>query len=281
MLNMHNSPRQDPISFQTYDHTVRDICAYLGDDEAKTLYVKVSRFLRLAVQELHLYLIPKAIKSVVLEVNSNMTLDLPQDFQTLSKVGVCCDDGRIRLIGRQDDRCIPGQEPVFDCCECENELATATTPTACCASCTFHNVNCDQSIDSFTERYLGLSGPFVNYLYGMTPKMWRSGTYRMDERNNRLIMGDGTDVYPGAEIVIEYNAALSDEQFDLIPKKAVPALMYKTASMVKADKNPGAAEREFQQFKIHYRLLKKTYETYTLEDYVAALRGTYKSSPKR
>ena len=281
MLNIHNSPRQEPISFQTYDHTVRDICAYLGDDEAKTLYVRVSRFLRLALQELHLYLIPKAIKSVILEVNSNMTVDLPQDFQTLSKVGVCCDDGRIRLIGRQDDKCIPGKEPLFDCCDCENENADATSSKTCCASCTFHNVNCEESIGSFSERYFGLRGPYVNYMYGITPKMWSNGTYRMDERNSRLIMGSGTDVYPGAEIMIEYNAALSDDQYDLIPKKAVPVLMYKTASMIKADKNPNAAEREFQQFKIHYRLLKKTYETYTLEDYVAALRGTYKSSPKR
>jgi hypothetical protein len=111
--------------------------------------------------------------------------------------------------------------------------------------------------------------------------MWRNGTYRLDERNNRLIMGDGYDVCPGAEIVVEYNAALSDDQYDLIPKKTVPTLMYKTASMIKADKNPNASRLEFQNFKIHYRQLKKTFDTYTLEDLVAALRGTYKSSPKR
>jgi hypothetical protein len=280
MLDIHNHRRQEPMSFQTYDHTVRDICSYLGDDEAKTLYIKVARFLRLALEELHLYMIPKAIKSVVLNVNSNMTVDLPADFTSLAKVGVCC-DGKIRLIGRNDDLCIPGQEPVFDCCDCENEETSAESSGSCCASCTFHNVSCDDDCDGpFTDTIFRNAG-MVNYLYGYTPKMWRNGTYRLDERNNRLIMGDGYDVCPGAEIVVEYNAALSDDQYDLIPKKTVPTLMYKTASMIKADKNPNASRLEFQNFKIHYRQLKKTFDTYTLEDLVAALRGTYKSSPKR
>ena len=110
--------------------------------------------------------------------------------------------------------------------------------------------------------------------------MFRNGTYRLDERNNRLILGDGCDTKPGKEILVEYNAAMSDEQYDLIPKKAVQVLMYKVASIIKG-KNPQLAAAEFRMFKIHYKQLKRTYATYTLEDLLASLRAGYKPTPKR
>jgi hypothetical protein len=282
-----NPPRLPSESFQTFDATVRDICAYMGDDEAKTLYIKVARFLRFAVEEMNLYLFVKNVKSVILKVNANMTADLPRDFQTLSKIGVCCGNGKIRLIGRDDSLCVPGPEKIFDCCDCSKGVHTeedAPEANCGCSSCdaasTFHNV--DGFKDSFFgSRFFNGTANYVPYLYGYTPKMWRNGTYRLDERNMRLILGDGCDTRPGSEIIMEYNSSLSDDEYDLIPKKAVPTIMYKTAAMIKTNSNPNAAAYDMNQFKIHYRQLKKTYSTFTLEDFVAAIRGTYKSSPKR
>lgn len=287
MILENNPPRLPAQSFQTFDATVRDICAYMGDDEAKTLYIKVARFMRMAVEEMNLYLFVKNVKSAILKVNDNRTVDLPRDFQTLSKVGVCCGNGTIRLIGRDDSLCVPKQEPVFDCCDCSkgvHEEETAPKANCGCSSCdassTFHNVDgFDKSF--FGSRYFNGTNGYMPYLYGYTPKMFRNGTYRLDEGNMRLILGDGCDTHPGAEIIVEYNAALSDDEYDLIPKKAVPTIMYKTAAMVKANNNPSAAANEFRMFRIHYTQLKKTYSTFTLEDLAAALRGTYKSSPKR
>ena len=276
-----NLPRQDANAFQNFDLTVRDICAYMGDDEAKTLYVKVSRFLRLALEELNLYLFVQGVKSVFLKINDNMTVDLPRDFQTLGKVGVCCHGG-IRFIGRQDDLCAPRDTPLFECCDCSkgvHEMNAVESPDTCCSACTFHNV---EGFDKTAlGRYYGAVSPFYNYLYGYNPEMFRNGTYRLDTGNNRIILGDGCDTRPGQEILLEYNAAMTDDKYDLIPKKAVPTLMYKTAHMVKSNNNPNAAMAEWANFKRHYRQLKKTYSTWTLEDLVSSLRKGYRSSPKR
>lgn len=289
MIPKNNLPRQEPMRFQSFDHTVRDICAYLGDDTAKTLYVKVSRFLRLAVEELNLYLFVKNVKSVFLTVGDNMTIDLPDDLQTLSKVAVCCKDGRLRFIGQDNHLCPPKDQPLFECCDCSKGVppekidddVAVKEPGTCCAACTFHNV--DGYSGSHFSRLFG-ELPFAyagRYLYGYKPQMFRNGTYMFDEANHRLVLGNGCDVRPGSEILVEYNAALDSDDYDLIPKKAVVTLMYKVAHSVKMAKNPNAAQLEFQMFKRHYRQLKKTYQTYTLEDLVGAIRGTYRSSPKR
>lgn len=285
-ISQNNPPRQEPQAFQSFDATVRDVCAYLGDDEAKTLYIKVSRFLRMALEELNLYLFVKGVKSKLVKINQNQTADLPNDFQTMSKVGICCHDGTIRLIGRNDDLCITPIADTFECCDCskslsESETISATSGGSCsCSSCTFHNVE-GFNASYFGSRYFNYSLAYTPYLYGYTPKMWQGGSYKLDERNMRIIFSDGCLVQPGQEVIIEYNAAMSDDQYDLVPKKAVPTLMYKTAAMIKSNTNPSASNYDMQQFKIHYRQLKKTYETFTLEDLMAALRGTYKSSPKR
>jgi len=280
-----NLPRQDAEAFRTFYDTVVDICSYMGDDEAKTLFIKVSRFLRLALEELNLYLFVHGVKSVVLKINDNMTVDLPRDFQTMGKVGVCCSNGTIRFIGRNDKLCAPKDVPLFECCDCnkgvktEEELSALVAPEECCAACTFHNV--EGIGKSRLGSELGINGLYHNYLYGYNPQMFRNGTYRLDETNHRIILGDGCDTMPGKEIIVEYNAAMTDDRYDLIPIKAVPTLMYKTAAMIKANKNPNASNFEFRQFKVHYRQLKKTYETWTLEDLVASLRKGYRSSPKR
>ena len=68
--------RDNNKQFVTFDETVRLICSYLGDDEASKLYTKVTRFLGLALEDLSLKVLPN-IKSVILTVKDNFTVDLP------------------------------------------------------------------------------------------------------------------------------------------------------------------------------------------------------------
>lgn len=285
MLPKTTVPRQPADAFQNFDLTVRDICAYLGDDEAKTLYIRVARFLRIVVEEMNLYLFVSGVKSVFLRINENMTVDLPRDFQSLSKVGVCCKNGTIRLIGRNDNLCPPKDAPLIECCDCskgvheESEVSAVESGGACCSACSFHNV--EGANKSSLAAYYGIVNPFYPYLYGYNPKQFVNGTYRFDERNMRLILGDGCDTRPGGEVLLEYNAQMANEKYDLIPKKAIPTIMFKVAFYIKQDKNPSAAQLEFNNFKRHYTQLKKTMHTYTLEDLVAAFRKGYRSSVKR
>ena len=259
--------------FVTFDEQVRLICSYLGDDEASKLYTKVSRFLGLALEDLSLKVLPN-IKSAALTINDNLTIDLPDDFLEVSKVGVCCGNREIRLLGRNHDLCKAAfpKPPAIQCCTCDKEETDSTTAQACCPACTFHNFSSVGGVgyrDSFLTGYGG-------YLYGYQPKQqFIGGTYDIDLHNNRLLLGDGCNVSPGSMLVVEYSAALSGKGFVLIPRKARTTLMYKTAHLIR-DK-----QTDLRSFKREFLELKRSYDKYTLQDWMAAIRRGYKLSPKR
>ena len=270
------SIRQVPSRFDTFDQVVRDICSYLGDDTANELYIKVARFLGRALEQLNLHMIP-TIKSTFLTIGDNMSADLPNDILTLSKVGVCDHKNEIRLIGRNDKLCLPEKEPVFNCCDCKEETDSSgkSVKSPGCNSCTFHNV-----IGSAVQLD-GYIFDNVNYLYGRAPVMFKNGTYRYDESNNRLIFGAGCDIEVGAKILVEYNSAMDSREYQLIPRKAYMCLQHRVAFLVQSERNPQKAEFNFRKFRIEWDMLKRTYATYTLEDFLASLRRGYFSAPKR
>jgi len=258
-------------AFVSMDETVRLICSYLGDDQASKLYVKVTRFLGLALDDLSLKVLPN-IKSALLKINDNFTVDLPKDFWKISKVGVCC--GReIRLLGRNHDLCKAAfpKDPPIQCCTCDKEEGseeTASDTDNCCPACTFHN-------------FSGHSGSYLNeyptYLYGYQPKnQFIGGTYDVDNQNGRLILGAGCDVAVDKELVVEYSATLTTKDYALIPREARTTLMHKVASQIGTNK-----QFDLRAFKREYYELKRNYDRYSLKDWHAAIRRGYKSSPER
>lgn len=260
--------------FVTFDETVRLICSYLNDDEASKLYTKVTRFLGLALEDLSLKILPN-IKSVILPIQDNFTINLPDDFLDIVKVGVCCHNKQIKVLGRNHKLCKTSfpKTPVIECCTCDKEEDSEHTLTDsgnCCTACTFHNL--DSSVGRGNFYFAG----HYQYLYGYQPKnQFVTGTYDVDFDNNRLILGDGCEVKVGGDLVVEYSAALSGDKFKLIPRGARSTLMYKVAHMITS------RESDLRSFKREYYELKRSYDRYTLEDWMAAIRPGYHSAPKR
>jgi hypothetical protein len=261
--------------FVTFDEQVRLICSYLGDDEAVKLYTKVARFLGLTLEDFNLKIIPN-ITSTLLPINENLTVDLPSDFQEISKVGVCCEGNRtIMLLGRNHDLCKSAfkDEPAIQCCTCDksDDDDTSQDEDTCCPSCTFNNFRLHNS--TYGSHYLFNYG---GYLYGYQPtNQFTTGTYDIDYQNNRLILGDGCSVKIGEDLVVEYTPVLTGDGLRLIPRKARTAIMYKVAHLIR--NHPS----DLQSFKREYYELKRTYDSYTLKDWLAAIRGGYHSSIKR
>lgn len=267
MLQNNNNRR-----FCTFDEMVRLICSKMGDDEASKLYTKVTRFLALALEDLSLKMMPN-VKSIILPIEDNFTVNLPEDFLDIVKVGVCCHNRQIKVLGRNHKLCKTSfpKPAVIECCTCDkSEDSDILDDGACCTACTFHNVDHTVGRGGF---YLGGS---YQYLYGYQPKnQFTTGTYDVDVENNRLILGDGCDVKIGGDLVVEYSAALSGDKFKLIPIKARTALMYKTIHLID-DK-----QSDLRSFKREYLEWKRSYDHYTLEDWMAAIRPGYHSAPKR
>lgn len=271
---MQNSA--DNRRFVTFDEQVRLICAYLDDDEAVKYYTKVGRFLGLVLDDLSLKIIPN-VKSVLLPINDNFTVDLPEDFHEISKVGVCCEGTRtIRLLGRDHSLCKQSfkNEPSIQCCTCpktEEDEDTSQDDESCCPACTFHNFRLVNSV--YGGHYLFNYG---GYLYGYNPtKQFTTGTYDVDYKENRLLLGDGCDVKAGNDLVVEYMAVLEGDGYRLIPRRLRTAIMHKVAHLI--TKQP----MELQSFKREYYEAKRSYDNYSLKDWLAAIRGGYHSSIKR
>ncbi|MCH9665380.1 MAG: hypothetical protein K0U41_05975 [Gammaproteobacteria bacterium] len=272
MTDLNSKNRTQFISF---DEMVRYICSYLGDDEASKLYTKVARFLGGTLDDFNVYRLLPNIKSVLLTIEDNLTVSLPEDFMEISKVGVCY-DRELRILGRNKSLCTSAfpVDPVIECCTCEKENEEdMTQEDACCPACTFNNFGGFGRGRILGDHFLYDYG---GYLYGYVPQdQFVGGTYDVDLANNRLILGQGCDVSVGGELVVEYQAGLQGNGYRLIPRKARSALMYKVAHLI--EKRPD----DLRSFKREYYEFKRSFDNYSLEDWLAAVRKGYHSAYKR
>ncbi len=281
MIPQTKSPR-----FDTFDVVVRDICAYLGDTNATKQYALVARFLRRALEELNIHLVGN-IKSILLTVEDNLTAPLPVDFNYVSKMGVCC-NGKLRILHQNDNLCVPDAEEFWKCCTCPDEQETMLTDRDChksdvesgkkCSHCTFHNVIAPDGLGLNSLNAFGGMGMFLYpYWYGHHSKNY-SGSYKIDQHNGQVIFGGGFDVCPGHFVVMEYNAHLDNGDYAFIPREYFETLLHKTAAFVKKG---GDQQWELTQFRIAWKMLKRTKLSVTLEEIVQAIQGGFSSSPRR
>ena len=61
------------------------------------------------------------IKEVVLDMNDNDTVDLPEDFLDYFAIGTCNDDGELQVICKNDNLCVSGRD---DCGDLNTSKAT-------------------------------------------------------------------------------------------------------------------------------------------------------------
>ena len=276
---MQPPPIDNSATLMSLDELIRDVCSYLGDETASKLYIKVARVAKNVLHQLKLHASP-VVKSIPIKVENNMTGLLPNDVEFITKVGVCC-GGKIKLLGRKDDLCMPLDEKFFKCCTCDNEEATANEQGAsCCDACRFHNIEGNAGF-SFANAPFGVNVS-PRYFYGSTPQMFTDlGYYRHDPASGVLVFSGGCDVNPGALVIAEYSSSMSVAEYQLIPRKWYFMVQHRIAHQIKANNNPNASELELKNFRMEYDMVKRTLHNYTLEDMVSALRGAYKSSPKR
>lgn len=268
------------LAYYTFDEVVRLICSYLDDPQALSKYVKVAKGLMIALDDLNLHTFPR-IKTARLIVKDNLTVDLPEDFVAISKVGLCCDNGNIQPIIRNTNLCPPKEEEkFFKCCDCKKETDDEGNideeKSESCHRCTFYNYSISSTYGSVDYPYT-----YSKYYFGYKPNMYVAGSYDLDEVNQRLIIGTGCQVEQGTEIIVEYNAANDDDSYMMIPKKAYLTLQHYVAHWAKSNKQPQVARYEFDLFRRHRDNLKRSLLRYTAEDLLAALRSGYRSSPKR
>ncbi len=268
-------------SYMTFNETAIHICDYLGDADGTVLFNKVSRQLMHAIDQLNLHLFP-SIGVAKIVVSDNFTAALPDDFISMTRIGICC-EGRNEIIpiDYNGDLCPIPKEPFkLDCCDCTKVVdengAIDEDKSEHCNSCSI-------SHDRLIGRGLNVGRSsgyyYYSYLFGTKSNYKNKGTYKVDKANGRLIFGSGMYVCPGSELILEYSSSNGAADYLRIPREAMFTLQHKVAHLVIKQLN----EREYERkmFRIEYRKLKSTLMRYTLEDFTNAVRSGYHSSIKK
>lgn len=252
------------MEFSSFDSVVRQICRNRQDPTAKE-YVAVATTLKTVLDQLNMHVFP-SVKSVLLPINDNLTVDIPSDAVMVTKVGTKDSKGGIKVFGLDNGLIKLDDEVDCDCASSSD--SESTTSEASCTACTFHG--CEFLAGNFGE------------LYGYRKPQFQNGRWTPDYQYNRIIIGDGTDAKAGSKVVVEYKPSVSsDNRMIQIPVDAYAMLMYRVFELMAAFENPNKALRYGQLFKTNYDTFKQNYNHIGIEDIIAAFRGTKMSAIKR
>jgi len=260
------------LRFTTLDTVVRDVCSMMGDAEFKE-YVRVARLGRHVLQELNLLAIP-SYRSDWYTIGSSFTVALPSDCIQPTKVGTLDNNGRINLFGTEDRLRIQLDNELDNPVSCDNpdlDHGSTTSTTTINASTAgsgvwFSNVNS--------------RGEYIGELYGLRQRPFTNGVYRYDKERNLIEFGVGSAIYEGQQVIIEYKAALGEDQYKLIPVEWSTAIMYRTLQHLDAFKRANVSQVHFRQFLREWATIKRQAQAKPIKEWVAAIEQARYGSPK-
>jgi len=229
------------------------------------------------------------IKSIKIEVNSsNNTIELPDDFVDLSKVGVVGSDGIVYVLGQNKNI---NQSRAY-----ANASGTKVGSSADAVDSDGDGVY--DRIDSKNATNSGNPGAsddvtqgfnsfiFRNYVYGASNGLYgiggghMFGNYRLNLDQNRIELESNHDI---GEVVIEY---LADEARSKNPsvhvyiEEALMAYMYYKIIERKASVPANEKARARQEYYNERRKANARMKSFSKDDALQTIRKNYKQAPK-
>ena len=196
--------------------------------------------------------IEKELRTAVVEVQANDTVDLPYDFVDLCKIGLITEDGVIvALIANENITALPatassvGQDDDFDTLIFENYL---------------HNGS--------LGRLYGIGG-------GHAP-----AHYRLNLGENRIELGGATNL---SEVVLEYisdPAKLENPEVHIYAEEALRCYMYYKLTERKSGVPANEKARARTEYYNELRKARARLSTFTKENALATIRKNFMLAPK-
>lgn len=228
------------------------------------------RLLHLAAQgftELNMFVINN-VKSVLLPINENFTVDLPDDYIDYLKVGVKI-NGKVWTLGYNKEIALPRE--VNECgltiasiVECSSEITSNNFP---------------QWGFYFSNHFR--NGHYVGELYGMGGG-FNIAYYRIDPEKRQIVL---TDSVPKGFVILEYlSSGVSAEGATTVPLQAVSAVKeYVHWKRIEYDNNVAMNLKQRRQslYYIEFEKLSDFENTFTLEEYLDHTYQESKSTPHR
>lgn len=261
----------------TIDQVVNDFVLTMdGDDYVNNPSdVIIRNFALRGIREMGFDMM-KRVRSIKLSVNSNDTVDLPDDFVSLVKIGVVGSDGIVYVLG-------------------ENKNINYSQKYDSDAAGNFIDSDGDGVFDR-VESKTGGSGTgifgdddyvvFSNYIYqnnvgqiyGLGGGFYQ-GQYRLNEDQNRIEIS-GTEA---SEFVIEY---IADEARSVSPtvhveaEEALRSYIYYRLIERKSSVPLGEKSRARQEYYNERRKANARLKAFSAEEALKTIRKNFKQSPK-
>lgn len=250
-------------------YVVHSVAADLGETSTK-YYQKYLKWAFDCYRELNLFILP-CIKTVVLTVNDNLTVDLPDDYVNYTAIGVKI--GRhLYLLGR-DDKLLFNQAE-----DCEVPIDQVVAKP-------------DHFAGLFPYYYFFggafRNGQYVGEQYALGGGWSRKGYYRINESERKIQFGS---MVPKTEVILEYKSTGVDCDGSVeIPYEAISAMTsFIHWQRIEHDESlkglrtyPSQVQQKYGLWKSEFKKLKHYTLMFTVQEYLDSKYRTLRQTPKR
>jgi len=268
-------------TYKNLSYIVHTVQNDLGDYSTTNF----QRLLQMSVQglrQLNLYSSINNIKVAYLTVNSNQTVDLPDDYVDYTKIGFC-KGGQIITLGQNDQLCLPRKSN--DCGEpLSSKLHSVSNDAQGAAN--------SDDFGAFSPFGFGFgygyyfaahfrNGQYIGELFGLGGG-FAQAYYRIDKENWQIAL---SDVVPQDEIILEYKSdGSSADGSTVVPPEAIEALtMYVHWRIIEFDKRAPAVDKQRKRALLleEETKLRAFKLAFTMAEYYDSFYASIKSGPKR
>lgn len=258
----------------TLDDLVRDLCAAIGDTEAKLFYTQITRLAIHAIDSLNLRVIPN-FRSTKGVVESNLTVSLPEDCIKVAKAAKYLEVGGspcVYPLGRSDDADMVANQMVVNSPQDLN--CPETPPTAS---------GCDIGIDwiGYNGSTLGTyyMGSYYGEQYGYSESRF-FGLYVDDRTNNRLVFPSGYCISEGDWVLYTYKSTNEDQKFQMITIDLYPMIRHRVLGWFWENTDPGKSMNHFRKFRMELREYKRMHTSRSYDDILDSITRGYQTSAR-
>lgn len=241
------------------DTTLDEVIKSLLIQQGETSEHKYMQYLDIAIRGLKelTFDILMQVKVASLDVNSNLTVDLPKDYINYAKIGICGSDGRIQTLGFDEQICIA------------NNIDTCGNPTS----------GGQRGNENYSGNYR--NGEATGGLYGLGGGQNSNGYYRIDREKNQIALSSDLD---GNKLILEYisdgSSVNGDMKVNAMAEEALRAYVY--WKLVQRRRNVPLQEKEAarRDFYNEKRLARARIVNFTPDQARQITRKGFKQSPK-
>jgi hypothetical protein len=253
---------------------IDDVAGHVSDNTIRTVALR-------GIREMGFDML-RTIASIKLPVNSNSTVDLPDDYVDWVKIGVVSSDGIIYSLG--ENRNINySQKYATDSygnnIDSDNDGVYDRVDSKGATSSGSPSVDMvDTGYDSYVYRNYVMDG-VPGALYGMGGGHMY-GEFRVNLDQNRIELSSSGDV---SEIVIEYvrdEARASDPSIHIYAEPALMAYIYYKIIERKSSVPANEKARARQEYYNEYRKANARLKSVSKDEILRTIRKNFRQSPK-